>query len=93
MIRSFKDKRAQSIWEGRPVKRLSIELQNLARRKLRMLNNAVTLNDLLIPPGNRLEALTGDRKGYYSIRVNQQWRLCFSWQDHDVFDIEIVDYH
>jgi len=69
------------------------EIQRSALRKLRMLNRAITLEDLRIPPGNRLEALKGDREGQYSIRINDQWRICFLWQDGEVFQVEIVDYH
>ena len=65
----------------------------MARRKLRMLNNARVLNDLRVPPANRLEALHGDRKGQHSIRINDQWRICFLWKDGDAYDVEIVDYH
>jgi toxin HigB-1 len=93
VIRSFKSRVAEEIWLGETVRRLPIEVQRLARRKLRMLNNAQSLSDLRVPPGNRLEALKGDRAGTYSIRVNDQWRICFSWSDGDVFDVEIVDYH
>jgi toxin HigB-1 len=72
---------------------LPLEMQAVARRKLRMLNNAAELADLRIPPANHLEALRGDRKGQYSIRINDQWRLCFRWADGDAFDVAIVDYH
>ena len=68
-------------------------MQRVALRKLRMLNRAEDLNDLRMPPGNRLEALKGDRKGQHSIRINDQWRICFLWQDKDVFGVEITDYH
>jgi len=68
-------------------------MQAVARRKLRMLNSAATLDDLRIPPANRLEALKGDRKGQHSIRINDQWRVCFRWKDGDAHDVEIVDYH
>ncbi len=68
-------------------------MQRIALRKLRMLNRAEDLNDLRVPPGNRLEALKGKRKGQHSIRINDQWRICFLWQDKDVFDVEITDYH
>ena len=72
---------------------LPIQIQQRARRKLRMLNWAQTLADVSVPPGNRLERLTGDRVGTYSIRINEQWRICFGWSDGDCFDVEIVDYH
>lgn len=68
-------------------------MQQVALRKLRMLNRAVTLNDLRVPPANRLEKLKGDREGQHSIRINEQWRICFDWRDGDVFNVEIVDYH
>jgi proteic killer suppression protein len=93
VIRSFKSRMAEEIWNGAVVRRLPIEIQHAARRKLRMLNNAQALADLRIPPGNRLEALQGDRAGQFSIRINDQWRLCFVWQDGDAGEVEIVDYH
>lgn len=81
------------IWYGTPSRRLPAEIQGVARRKLRMLNNAEVLEDLRIPPANRLEALRGDRKGQYSIRINDQWRVCFRWKDGDAYSVAIVDYH
>lgn len=93
MIRNFTDKEAEKIWHGTPSRRLPAAMQHAARRKLRMLHNATTLDDLRIPPANRLEALKGRRKGQYSIRVNQQWRVCFRWKEGDAHDVEIVDYH
>jgi len=75
------------------VRRLGWDIQQTARRKLRMLNNAQSLSDLRVPPGNRLEALRGDRGSQYSIRINDQWRICFEWREGDAFDVEIVDYH
>lgn len=93
MIRSFKDKETQKVWEGTLSRRLPVPVQAVARRKLRMLNNAQTLDDLRIPPANRLEALKGRRKGQHSIRINDQWRICFIWQDAAAHDVEIVDYH
>jgi toxin HigB-1 len=93
VIRSFSGKAAEEIWHGRAVRQLSLEIQSAARRKLRMLNNAQNLQDLRVPPGNRLEALKGDRGGQFSIRVNDQWRICFEWQEGDAFAVEIVDYH
>ena len=93
MIRSFADKEAEKIWEGTPSRRLPSDIQNIARRKLRMLNNATTLDDLRVPPANRLEALKGNRKGQHSIRINDQWRICFHWKDGDALDVQIVDYH
>ncbi len=93
MIRSFADKEAEKIWVGDASRRLPGDIQLVARRKLRMLNNAATLDDLRIPPANRLEALKGKRKGQQSIRINDQWRICFRWNEGDVFEVEIVDYH
>lgn len=93
MLRGFADKEAERIWSGTPSRRLPGDIQSVARRKLRMLNNALTLDDLRIPPANRLEALKGARKGQHSIRINDQWRICFRWELGDAFDVEIVDYH
>ena len=93
MIRNFADKEAEKVWDGMPSRRLPGDIQSVARRKLRMLNNAATLDDLRIPPANRLEALKGDRKGQHSIRINDQWRVCFRWRNGDAHDVEIVDYH
>lgn len=93
MIRSFADKEAAEVWEGSVSRRLPANIQAVARRKLRMLNNATSLDDLRVPPANRLEALKGDRKGQHSIRINDQWRLCFRWHSGDAFDVSIVDYH
>ena len=93
MIRSFKSRAAEEIWRGQRVRELPTDIQQVARRKLRMLNNAQSLMDLRVPPGNRLEALKGDRAGQYSIRINDQWRICFVWQDGEVHEAEIVDYH
>lgn len=93
MIKSFKDKEAEAIWKGKLSRRLPVNIQQAARRKMRMLNNAFTLDDLRIPPGNRLEALKGNRSGQYSLRVNDRWRICFVWSEEDARDVEIVDYH
>lgn len=93
MILSFKDKYTASLFDGFRVGSLPTELQHVALRKLKILHNAVTLNDLKIPPGNRLEALKGDRQGQYSIRINDQWRICFRWEGNNALDVEIVDYH
>ncbi|GAB4346323.1 MAG: type II toxin-antitoxin system RelE/ParE family toxin [Gammaproteobacteria bacterium] len=93
MIRTLKDKEAERIWNGLRSRRLPPGVQQTARRKSRMLNNAQTLDDLRIPPANRLEALRGDRRGQYSIRINDQWRICFVWRQGDAYDVEIVDYH
>lgn len=93
MIRSFRDREALLIWQGTPSRRLPAGIQAAARRKLRMLSNAAGLEDLRVPPANRLEALKGDRKGQHSIRINDQWRICFTWKDGDSHNVEIVDYH
>lgn len=93
MIKTFGDRETEKIWNGDWSSRLPGEIQQAARKKLRMINNAQTLEDLRIPPANRLEALKGDRRGQYSIRINQQWRVCFVWQDSHTYDVEIVDYH
>lgn len=93
MIQGFKDKEAEKIFQRNRSRKLPQDIQQVALRKLRMLNRAVDLNDLRIPPANRLEKLKGDREGQYSIRINDQWRICFEWRDGDAFDVEIVDYH
>jgi toxin HigB-1 len=93
MIKSFKSKEKEKIWSGEVSKILPPDIQHGTRRKLRMLNNAIDLNDLRVPVANRLEALKGNRKGQYSIRINYQWRICFRWSRGDCFDAEIVDYH
>ena len=93
MIRSFRDREAKRIWHGQASRKLPPDIQNTARRKLRMLNNAEALDDLRIPPANRLEALKGKRAGQHSIRINQQWRICFVWHEGHADQVEIVDYH
>ena len=93
MIESFKDHETQTIFTRQRSRRLPSEIQQVALRKLRMLNNARTLNDLQVPPANRLEKLAGDREGQDSIRINEPWRVCFAWRDGDAYDVEIVDYH
>lgn len=93
VIRSFAGDWAEEIWHGRAVRQLPLEIQQAARRKLRMLNNAQSLLDLRVPPGNRLEALKGNRAGQYSIRTNDRWRICFEWRENGAFEVEIVDYH
>lgn len=93
MIRGFKCRETKSIWEGKRGKRFPQIVQEIARRKLRMINQSKVLNDLLIPPGNRLEMLKGDRKGQHSIRINDQWRICFRWIEGEAHDVAIVDYH
>jgi len=93
MIRSFKDKEAEKIFNRERSLKLPVDLQRTALRKLRMLNRAINLNDLRVPPANRLEKMKGDRADQYSIRINSQWRICFNWSGDDAFDVEIVDYH
>ena len=93
MIRSIRDKETQRVFARQRSAKLPGAIQQVAYRKLRMLNNATSLTDLQIPPANRLEKLRGDRTGGYSIRINDQWRVCFRWQGTDAFDVEIVDYH
>lgn len=93
MIRNFSGKEAERIWAGTSSRRLPSTIQQVARRKLRMLNAAATLDDLRITPANRLEPLKGKRKGQHSIRINDQWGICFRWSDGDAHDVEIVDYH
>ena len=92
MIKNCRVRETQRIWQGEVSRKLPQAMQTLARRKLRMLNNAVSLLDLRIAPANRLEALQGRRKGQHSIRINRQWRICFRWTG-DAEDVEIVDYH
>ena len=92
MIKSFHDKATQALFEGQCPRQFRA-FQAVAERKLTQLNNAATLEFLRSPPGNRLEGLQGDRAGQYSIRINDQWRVCFRWQDGEVWDVEIVDYH
>jgi len=93
MIRSFRDKETELIFQRTFLARLPHDIQKVAFRKLRMLSRAVTMNDLRVPPANRLEALKGDRHGQHSIRINDQWRVCFTWQNGDSHNVEIVDYH
>jgi proteic killer suppression protein len=93
MIKSFKNLAAEAAWQRRFVKGVPGEILKVAHRKLTQLHNARDLNDLRAPPGNRLEALSGDREGQHSIRINDQWRLCFEWRDGDAYGVEIVDYH
>ena len=93
MILGFLSREAGKIWRGEASRKLPGEVQDVARRKLRYLNNARSLQDLRIPPANRLEALKGDRIGQHSIRINDQWRICFRWTDAGPDDVDIVDYH
>jgi toxin HigB-1 len=93
MIISFGNSETEKVWKGIRVKKLPGEIQNIGRRKLRMLNNSINLTDLMIPPSNRLEKLAGNLKKYYSIRINDQWRIIFTWQDGNASAVEIIDYH
>ena len=93
MIWSFKDQRTERLFNGFRVASLPEDIQRTAMRKLKLLHNAASLNDLRIPPGNRLEALKGDRAGQHSIRINDQWRICFRWEGDRASAVEIVDYH
>lgn len=93
MIKSFSDPETERIFALQVSRKLPRDIQQVALRKLRMLNNAVNLSDLRIPPANRLEKLTGARAGQYSIRINDQWRICFVWREGHVYDVGIVDYH
>lgn len=93
MIKSFKDNNTESIWNGDFVKKIPEDIQKIGRRKLRMLNSSIQLNDLKVPPANHLEKLKNDRQGQYSIRINDQWRVCFVWRNGHSYDVQIVDYH
>lgn len=93
MIKNFKCSETEKIWRGEFSKKFPSHIQHVIRRKLRMINNADSLSDLRSPPANRLEALRGDLAGKYSLRVNDQWRICFDWHKGDAFKIEMIDYH
>ena len=93
MIRSFANAIAGAAWRREAIKRVPVEILRVANRKLLQINNARLLSDLRSPPGNRLEALKGKREGQFSIRVNDQWRVCFRWHDGDAYDVEVCDYH
>lgn len=93
MIQSFKDDEAEKIFNRQRSRKLPSDIQSVALRKLRMLNRAQSLQDLRVPPANRLERLSGDRAGQYSIRINDQWRVCFEWDNGHAWQVEIVDYH
>ena len=93
MIRSFRDKDTEAIWQRRYVKKLSPELSRLTYNRLVLINAAENINDLRVPPGNRLEKLSGNRAGQYSVRVNDQWRVCFIWSASGAANVELVDYH
>ena len=93
MIQSYGDRDAEQLFDRQPVRRWAGRVQKAALRKLRMLDAAASLDDLRVPPGNRLERLRGDRAGQYSTRINDQWRICFRWDAGDAYEVEIVDYH
>jgi proteic killer suppression protein len=93
MIKSFQCKETEKIFHRNYSKKFSKGINELSFRKLRMLNRAMGINDLKVPPGNRLEKLKGDREGEYSIRINDQWRICFNWSGHNALNVEIIDYH
>jgi toxin HigB-1 len=93
MIFSFGKSETEQVWLGNRVKKLPIEIQNIGRRKLRMLNNSADIADLRIPPANRLEKLSGKLKDFYSIRINDQWRIIFKWNSGNASEVEIIDYH
>jgi proteic killer suppression protein len=93
MIKSIRDSETEKIFRRERSRKLPPDIQQTAYRKLRYLNNAKDLNDLRIPPSNRLEKLKGDRAGQYSIRINERWRICFAWKSNDAHDVEIIDYH
>ena len=93
MIQSFKCKETEKIWNQEYSKKFSEDIQRIALRKLFMIQRAKELKDLMIPPANRLEKLKGDRKNQYSVRINDQYRICFQWEDSNAYDVEIVDYH
>ncbi len=93
MIGSFGDKTTQKIWDGEWVKGFATGIQETARRKLRMLNNSIDIKDLMIPPSNRLEKLKGNLKDFHSIRINNQWRIIFRWDNGSAFDVQLINYH
>ena len=93
MIKSFGNEETRLIYSLQRSRKLPSDIQQVALRKLRMINNAVSLNDLRVPPANRLEKLIGDRAGQHSVRINDQWRICFRWEGNDAYAVEITDYH
>lgn len=93
MIQSFGSNETEKIWNGIRVKKMPLEIQSVGRRKLRMLNNSQDFKDLRIPPSNRLEKLSGDLKDFYSIRINKQWRIIFTWNNGNANEVKITDYH
>lgn len=93
VIKGFRDKETERVFSRQFSRRLPSDLHRIAWRKLAMIDAAQRLQDLCVPPGNRLEKLSGDREGQYSIRINDQWRICFEWRDGDAYEVEITDYH
>jgi len=93
MILTFGSKDTEKIWNGERAKRIPLEIQQIGRRKLRMLNNSQNITDLKVPPSNRLEKLSGKLKDYFSIRINDQWRIIFRWENNHASEVEIIDYH
>jgi len=93
MIKSFRDKETEKVFSRLLSRKLPQSIQQTAYRKLRMINNSIDLEDLRLPPANRLEKLKGNREGQHSIRINKQWRICFEWADGDAYNVEIADYH
>jgi toxin HigB-1 len=93
MILSFGSKDTEKIWNGERIRKIPLEIQQVGRRKLRMLNNSQNIGDLRIPPSNRLEKLSGNLKDFYSIRINDQWRIMFKWESNHASEVEIIDYH
>lgn len=93
MIKSFADKETEKLFQRESSRKFPADIQRKARMKLEILEGAETLDDLKVPPGNRLEKLTGNRQGQHSIRINDQWRICFVWKEGNAYDVEIVDYH
>lgn len=93
MIKTFKDRESRKVFDGRFSKKLPQTIQRIAERKLIMLHRSLNLNDLRVPPANRLEALHGDREGQHSIRINDQWGICFEWREDGIYEVEITDYH
>ncbi len=93
MIKSFGSKETEKVWNGDRVKKLPLEVQEIGRRKLRMINNSIDIDDLRIPPSNRLEKLSGKLNDFYSIRINRQWRIIFQWNNGNALEVEILDYH
>ena len=93
MIKSFTCKETEKIWNGIQSRKIPADIQDVARRKLRMINNSQNINVLRIPPANHLEKLSGNLEGFHSIRINRQWRIIFRWENDNAFELEIIDYH